>query len=110
MFIGLLQRAQSDQQFVKSIRGGDRNVCLVLEVVKRLLCRLRRPVGSRGDGSARGAHKRRASVQYGDQGDALGGGSQEELMLAAEGQRASGIEQVLGDTDEPDESLQFVKH
>jgi twitching motility protein PilT len=34
-----------------------------------------------------------------------------KLMLAAQGQRASGIEQVMGDGDDPEEkSLQFVKH
>jgi twitching motility protein PilT len=33
-----------------------------------------------------------------------------KLMLAAQGQRASGIEQVIGDGEDPDESLQFVKH
>jgi twitching motility protein PilT len=33
-----------------------------------------------------------------------------KLMLAAQGQRASGIEQVIGDGDDPEESLQFVKH
>jgi twitching motility protein PilT len=34
-----------------------------------------------------------------------------KLMLAAQGQRASGIEQVMGDGDDPKEkSLQFVKH
>ncbi len=33
-----------------------------------------------------------------------------KLMLAAPGQRASGIEQVIGDGGEPEESLQFVKH
>jgi twitching motility protein PilT len=32
-----------------------------------------------------------------------------KLMLAAHGQRASGIEQVIGDTDESEDSLQFVK-
>src|SRR5215211_1983145 len=32
-----------------------------------------------------------------------------KLMLAAQGQRASGIEQVIGDVDEPEESLHFVK-
>jgi twitching motility protein PilT len=33
-----------------------------------------------------------------------------KLMLAAQGQRASGIEQVIGDGEGPEESLQFVKH
>jgi twitching motility protein PilT len=33
-----------------------------------------------------------------------------KLMLAAQGQRASGIEQVIGDGDDPEKSLQFVKH
>jgi len=33
-----------------------------------------------------------------------------KLMLAAHGQHASGIEQVIGDGDDPEESLQFVKH
>ncbi|MGH2965317.1 MAG: type IV pilus twitching motility protein PilT [Solirubrobacterales bacterium] len=33
-----------------------------------------------------------------------------KLMLAAHGQRASGIEQVIRDGDDPEESLQFVKH
>ena len=33
-----------------------------------------------------------------------------KLMLDAQGQRASGIEQVAGAVPEPDESLQFVKH
>jgi hypothetical protein len=28
----------------------------------------------------------------------------------SQGQRASGIEQVIGDGDEPEKSLQFVKH
>src|SRR5204862_2128613 len=32
------------------------------------------------------------------------------LMLAAQGQRASGIEQVIPDGDDPEELLQFVKH
>src|SRR5215204_2787133 len=32
-----------------------------------------------------------------------------KLMLAAQGQRASGIEQVIGDVDEPEDSLHFVK-
>jgi hypothetical protein len=32
------------------------------------------------------------------------------LMLAAQGQRASGIEQVMGNGDDPEDSLQFVKH
>jgi len=32
-----------------------------------------------------------------------------KLMLAAQGQRASGIEQVMGDVDEPEDSLHFVK-
>jgi hypothetical protein len=31
-------------------------------------------------------------------------------MLAAQGQRAGGIEQVMGDGAEPEDSLQFVKH
>jgi len=37
-----------------------------------------------------------------------------KLMLAAQGQRASGIEQVIGDGsgdgEDPEDSLQFVKH
>jgi twitching motility protein PilT len=34
-----------------------------------------------------------------------------KLMLAAQGQRASGIEQVIGDgEDDPEKPLQFVKH
>jgi twitching motility protein PilT len=33
-----------------------------------------------------------------------------KLMLAAQGQRASGIEQVIGDGEKPEESLHFVKH
>jgi twitching motility protein PilT len=33
-----------------------------------------------------------------------------KLMLAAQGQHASGIEQVIGDGEEADDSLQFVKH
>jgi twitching motility protein PilT len=33
-----------------------------------------------------------------------------KLMLAAQGQHASGIEQVIGDGEESDDSLQFVKH
>jgi len=33
-----------------------------------------------------------------------------KLMLAAEGRRASGIEQVMGDGEGPENSLQFVKH
>jgi twitching motility protein PilT len=33
-----------------------------------------------------------------------------KLMLDAQGQRASGIEQVTGGNPEPEESLQFVKH
>jgi twitching motility protein PilT len=33
-----------------------------------------------------------------------------KLMLAAKGQRASGIEQVIGRDDDPEDSLQFVKH
>jgi hypothetical protein len=33
-----------------------------------------------------------------------------KLMLEAQGQRASGIEQVIGDADESEDSLQFVKH
>jgi twitching motility protein PilT len=33
-----------------------------------------------------------------------------KLMLAARGQRASGIEQVLGDDQAPEKPLQFVKH
>jgi Tfp pilus assembly pilus retraction ATPase PilT len=32
-----------------------------------------------------------------------------KLMLSAEGQRASGIEQVIGDDEAPEDSLQFVK-
>jgi twitching motility protein PilT len=32
-----------------------------------------------------------------------------KLMLAAQGQRASGIEQVMGGVDEPEDSLHFVK-
>jgi hypothetical protein len=31
-------------------------------------------------------------------------------MLAAQGQRASGIEQVMGNGDEAEGSLHFVKH
>ncbi len=33
-----------------------------------------------------------------------------KLMLAAQGQRASGIEQVIGDGEDPEKPLQFVKH
>jgi twitching motility protein PilT len=33
-----------------------------------------------------------------------------KLMLAAQGQRASGIEQVLGNGEGSEDSLQFVKH
>jgi twitching motility protein PilT len=33
-----------------------------------------------------------------------------KLMLAAQGQRASGIEQVISDEDDPEKPLQFVKH
>jgi twitching motility protein PilT len=33
-----------------------------------------------------------------------------KLMLDAQGQRASGIEQVEGGVPEPEDSLQFVKH
>ncbi len=33
-----------------------------------------------------------------------------KLMLAAHGQRASGIEQVIGDGKDPEKPLQFVKH
>jgi twitching motility protein PilT len=33
-----------------------------------------------------------------------------KLMLAAQGQRASGIEQVMGNGDDPEDSLHFVKH
>ena len=33
-----------------------------------------------------------------------------KLMLAAEGQRASGIEQVMGNGDGAEDSLHFVKH
>jgi twitching motility protein PilT len=33
-----------------------------------------------------------------------------KLMLAAQGQHASGIEQVIGEDEESDDSLQFVKH
>ncbi len=33
-----------------------------------------------------------------------------KLMLDAQGQRASGIEQVAGGLPEPEDSLQFVKH
>ena len=32
-----------------------------------------------------------------------------KLMLAAQGQRASGIEQVIGGDDDPEKPLQFVK-
>ena len=32
-----------------------------------------------------------------------------KLMLAAQDQRASGIEQVIGDDEAPEDSLQFVK-
>jgi twitching motility protein PilT len=33
-----------------------------------------------------------------------------KLMLAAQGQRASGIEQVISEGDDPEKPLQFVKH